>query len=336
MGCKIDRIEYYLPEYVLTNDELAAQFEDWNSRKIERKTGVRERHIAASEETSLDMAVLAAERVLSGSDRDDIDFVINCTQTPDFILPGNAGILQDRLNLRSDIGAIDLSLGCSGFVYGLSIARGLIETQTASRVLLVTSETYSKLMHPQDRVNRTIFGDGAAATIIASDEREGVGQFVFGTDGSGAECLTVPRGGFRSPYDPEAKEVESGSSGITTENHLYMNGPEIFNFMIERVPALFDATLDRNSLRKDDLGYVVLHQANRYMLEYARTKIDVPTEQFHNDLLHTGNTVSSTIPIALKDASTGDKIGDGDRVFLAGFGLGLSWSGTIVTIRGDL
>jgi 3-oxoacyl-[acyl-carrier-protein] synthase III len=331
MGSRITQIDYHLPERVLTNDELAQQFEDWNSKKIERKTGVRERHIAASDETSLDLAVGAAERVLSDVDRGTIDFLINCTQTPDFILPGNAGILQDRLRLRNDLGAMDISLGCSGFVYGLSLAKGLIETDAASRVLLVMSETYSKVMHPMDRVNRTIFGDGAAAVIVEKDEDIGIGQFVFGTDGNGAACLTVPNGGFRHPCDPKPDEIESGAGGVTTRNHLYMNGPEIFNFMIERVPALFDATLIKNGLNKDDLGYVVLHQANRYMLEYARTKMDVPGERFHNDLTRTGNTVSATIPIALKDAADAGKIGSGDKVFLAGFGLGLSWAGTIVT-----
>jgi 3-oxoacyl-[acyl-carrier-protein] synthase-3 len=332
MGCKIERIEYHLPVRILGNEELAEGFEDWKPKKIERKTGIRERRIVADGETSLDLAAAAAEKILDGMDRAEVDFLLVCTQTPDHILPPNACILQDRLGLSTEVGALDFSLGCSGYVYGLSIAKGLIETGVASKILLITSETYSKLIHPDDRANRTIFGDGAAATLVSSTDADQLGSFVLGTDGSGAEHLIVTNGAFRHPTDPEADDDSVGGGGKSSKNHLHMNGPEIFNFMIDRVPSLVNDTLNRNGLKLEELDYVVLHQANRYMLEYVRTKIDVPEEKFHNDLLTTGNTVSATIPIALKDAFDDRRIATGDKVLLVGFGLGLSWGATIIRL----
>lgn len=330
MGCKVTAIEYYLPEKFLTNDALAHEFSDWDPLRIEKKTGVRQRHIAAEGETSLDLAVKAGRKVLKRVGCENIDFLIVCTETPDYYLPPNACLLQERLGLSTNVGAMDINMGCSGYVYGLSVAKGLIVSQAASNILFITTETYSKLIHPQDRVNRTIFGDGAAATLITRDSLDGICSFVFGTDGAKAHNLIVKNGGLRHRYDASAPTQEDETGNVSSDNHLYMNGPEIFKFMISTLPSLFSDLLDRNRVTLEQIDYIVFHQANKFMLEYIRDKLSIPVELFHIDIRDTGNTVSASIPIALKDAWDGGRIRPGSRIILAGFGVGLSWAGTII------
>ena len=301
MGASIQKIGIYLPKAVLTNDMLAQEFGDLNPEKVEKQTGIRERHISAENETALDMAEKAARNVLDGEDPASVDFIILCTQSPEYYLPTGACILQDRLGLRHDIGAIDIGLGCSGFVYGLALAKSFITANTARRVLLATSDAMSKHVHPRDRANRTIFGDGAAATIIDQSQSEGILQFSVGTDGSGYRNLIVPNGGLRHRYNPDAPDIDDGFGGIRSDNHLYMNGPEIFNFTIDAVPKVVAETLEKNQITLEDLDYVIFHQANKYIVDYLRKKIGIPKEKFYINLLHTGNTVSATIPMGLKD-----------------------------------
>ncbi|PKP58767.1 3-oxoacyl-ACP synthase [Candidatus Atribacteria bacterium HGW-Atribacteria-1] len=332
MGVKITNIEYYLPEQILTNDQLAKQFPDWFPEKIEKKVGIKERHIVKEDETALDLALIAGKKILENYDKDKIDFLLFCTQSPEYYLPSGACILQNKLGLREDIGAFDYNLGCSGFVYGLALAKSLITSRNATNILLITSETYTKYIHPKDKSNRTIFGDAAAATIIEKSEEEQIGEFALGTDGSGYKNLIVPNGGLRDKYDPNAKEIDDGSGSIRTNNNLYMNGPEIFNFTIKAVPKVVSETLKKNNIILDKIDYVIFHQANKYMNEYLRKKIGIPEEKYYLNLLNTGNTVSATIPIAIRNSLDDGIIKEGDKVLLVGFGVGYSWGGTIITI----
>ncbi|MBO4633100.1 MAG: ketoacyl-ACP synthase III [Lentisphaeria bacterium] len=325
----IEKIAVYLPEKILTNDELSAAFPDWSSNKIGRKTGILSRHIAGDHETALDLAEKAADKVLADYPREAIDFLLFCTQSPDYFLPSSSCVLQNRLGLSKNCGALDYNLGCSGYVYGLSLAKGLISSGAARRVLLITAETYSKHLNPLDRSSRTIFGDGAAATII-SGEKELIGQFVFGTDGSGAGNLIIPNGGMRAPYDPDASVREYQSGSFVSDNDLYMNGPEIFNFTIDAVPAMFERVLLLNDTKLENIDLVVFHQANRFMLEHLRDKLNIPEEKFFMDLHDTGNTVSASIPIALEKAVQCGRIQPAAKLLLAGFGVGYSWAGTIL------
>jgi len=332
VGVKILNIEYCLPKTIITNDDLEKQFPDWSSAKIEKKVGIRERHIVKEDETALDLALETGKKILKNFDKDKVNFLLFCTQSTEYYLPTGACILQDRLGLKTNIGALDYNLGCSGFVYGLAIAKSLINSNIAKNILLITSETYTKHIHPKDKSNRTIFGDAAAAVIIEKSEKEQIGEFVLGTDGSGYKNLIVPNGGLRNRYDINSQEIDDDSGNIRTNNNLYMNGPEIFNFTIKAVPKVVVETLTKNNITLDDLDYVIFHQANKYMNEYLRKKINIPKEKFYLNLLHTGNTVSATIPIAIKDCLDNNTIKKGDRVLLVGFGVGYSWGGTIVTI----
>lgn len=333
MGVKIKKIEYYLPEKILTNEMLEKEFSGgWNAQKIEEKVGIRERHISSDAETSLDMGHKAAEKLLEGECKGEIDFLLLCTQSPDYYLPTSACILQDHLGLKTDTGALDLNLGCSGFIYGLAVAKGLINSNVANEVLLVTAETYSKFIHPLDKSTRTIFGDGAAATLVAKSEKNQIYDFILGTDGSGYENLIVPNGGMRNRYDPNSEVYKDEYGNIRSKNNLYMNGQEIFNFTIKKVPDLIKSVLKKNNLSMNDIDYVIFHQANKYMNEYLREKCDIPEEKYHFDMMFYGNTVSSTIPIALKDVLDRNIIHTGNKVLLAGFGVGYSWGATIIEI----
>jgi 3-oxoacyl-[acyl-carrier-protein] synthase-3 len=328
MFAAIRAIDYHLPEHTLTNEELAQAFPDWTLDKITAKTGIVQRHLAAPEECASDLAVAAAQKLFdSGICRaKDIDFLLFCTQSPDYFLPTTACILQDRLGLPTTAGALDFNLGCSGFIYGLSLAKGLIETGQATRVLLLTAETYSKVLHPLDRSVRALFGDGAAATLIEQvgeappGDLPWIGPFVFGTDGKGKDNFILPSGGMR-----RLAALRSPSP-----DHLVMNGPEIFTFTLRAVPQAVHALLARTGRTVDDVDLFVFHQANRYMLDHLRTKLKIPPEKFVFALTHCGNTVSSTIPIALKEAIDDGVLAPGRLVMLVGFGVGYSWGATLI------
>jgi 3-oxoacyl-[acyl-carrier-protein] synthase-3 len=350
MRAAIRAIEYHLPQQVLTNELLSTMFSQWSVEKIEKKTGIARRHIAAADECASDLAYAAALKLFaSGACRaEEIDFILLCTQSPDYLLPTTACILQDKLGIPQTAGALDFNLGCSGFVYGLGLAKGLIETGQARNVLLLTAETYSKYIHDTDRSVRTLFGDAAAATLVSiTSESETrlvndalvenyesdsslIGPFVYGTDGQGAENLIVSTGGGRNQRSVNGSgSIEIKSNGRTADN-LYMNGPDVFNFTLRVVPPAVKQVLEHAGLTIDDVDLVVFHQANSYVLEHLRKKTEIPADKFWVSMQDYGNTVSSTIPIALKNAADAGKVRPGDLVLLVGFGVGYSWGATLV------
>lgn len=333
----IRAISTHLPSRKLTNEQLAKAYEDWSVEKIFEKTGISIRSIAEPGECASDLGLLAAQKLFASGAciPEDLDFLLFCTQAPDYFLPATACILQDRLGLRTTCGALDFNLGCSGFVYGLALAKALIETGNANHVLLITAETYSKFIHPQDRSVRTIFGDGAAATLISvspSDDNL-LGPFVFGTDGRGANKLMVPAGGFRLRSGPETAMVsEDGSGNYRSAQNLYMDGPEIFNFTLKVIPGVVRQLLEKSRMRLEDVDYFVFHQANKFMLEQLRKKIKIPPDKFCINMESYGNTVSATIPMALEIARAQKHIKKGDTVMLVGFGVGYSWAAAMVKL----
>lgn len=332
MNTRISKIAYYLPEKVITNKDLLSEFPSWDEEKVSKRIGIQQRHVCVDDQTALDMAVEVGNKVLQGFDREEIDFLILCTQSPDYVLPTSACIIQDCLGLSTSVGAYDFNLGCSGYIYGLAMAKGLIAGEIARHVLLITSETYSKHIHPQDIANRAIFGDGASATIISSSGESNIGDFVLKTDGNGYKELIVETGGARKRPVSNPPLLSYGTDNKYTCNHLYMNGPEIFNFTIENIPVLVKETLGKNKLTIEEVDYFIFHQANAFMLDFLRKKIKIPKDKFHIELTDTANTVSSTIPIGLKQAMDKGVIKEGSKVLLAGFGVGLSWGATVITV----
>lgn len=331
MKAYIKGISYYLPERIVTNEELLQEFPEWSVEKVAAKVGVNARHLADSDETAGDMAEKAARRLFSeyGIKVEEIDFVMLCTQSPDYFLPSTACILQHRLGIPTTAGAFDYNLGCSGCIYGLAIAKGLISAGIAKNVLVLTAETYNKYLHPSDKSNRSIFGDGAAACLVSTEGMAEIGDFALGTDGSGAENLIVKSGASR-------QRQATGFSCTDDEGHkrfddyLYMNGGAIFNFTLDAVPNMMNQVLERNGMEKDNIDYYVFHQANKFMLNTIRKVCVLPKDKFYINLENTGNTVSSTVMIALKDSLDKCIIQNGMTVMITGFGVGLSWAGTIL------
>ena len=330
MRAYIKAISYYLPSEVLTNQALEKEFPEWSAEKVSAKVGIEHRHIAAADETAGDMACAAAEKLFAeGVDRSCVEFVLLCTQSPDYFLPSTSCVLQHRLGIPTSAGAFDYNLGCSGCVYGMAVAKGLISAGIAKNVLLLTAETYNKYLHPSDKSNRSIFGDGAAACLISTEGFAEIGEFSLGTDGSGANNLIVKTGAARQK-EATGLFVEDDEGHLWYDDYLYMNGGAIFNFTMDAVPAMMMEILSKNQLGKDDIDYYVFHQANEFMLNTIRKVCVLPKDKFYVDLTETGNTVSSTVLIGLKKCIINGTIGKYSKVMVMGFGVGLSWGGTIL------
>lgn len=327
----IKAISYYLPERVVTNEELVREFPEWSVDKVAQKVGVDSRHLAAPGETAGDLAEKAALKLFEEYQIDpkSIDFLMLCTQSPDYFLPSTSCVLQHRLGIPTSAGAFDYNLGCSGCVYGMAVAKGLISAGIAKNVLLLTAETYNKYLHPSDKSNRSIFGDGAAACLISTEGFAEIGEFSLGTDGSGANNLIVKTGAARQK-EATGLFVEDDEGHLWYDDYLYMNGGAIFNFTMDAVPAMMMEILSKNQLGKDDIDYYVFHQANEFMLNTIRKVCVLPKDKFYVDLTETGNTVSSTVLIGLKKCIINGTIGKYSKVMVMGFGVGLSWGGTIL------
>jgi 3-oxoacyl-[acyl-carrier-protein] synthase-3 len=333
----IKAIRSYLPPDILTNEQLARDYGEADPDSILAKTGIAIRHIAAPDECASDLGVIAARQMFESGlcNPGDVDFLLLCTQTPDYFLPTTACVMQSRLGLRTDCGAIDINQGCSGYVYGLALAKSLIESNLAGKVLLITADTYSKLINPRDRTIRTLFGDGATATLLSAveSEIELVGPFIFGTDGRGEKELIVPAGGMRWPVDEDARvEKDDGSGNWRSACDLHMNGGEVFNFTLRTIPPVMDQFLQKCKLSLDEIDYFIPHQANKFMLDRLRGKLKIPAEKFCIDLKESGNTVSSTIPIAFENAIKRGQVKSGQKVVLFGFGVGYSWGATLIHV----
>ena len=331
----IKGISYYLPEKVVSNKDLANDFPGFKIDELTRLTGVLERHIAEKDENASDLGVKACEKLFDeyGIKKEDIDFILYCTQIGDYFTPATSCIIQDRLGIPKNAGTLDFNQGCTGFVYGLNIASGLIASGTAKNILLITTVTISKLLHPKDKSNRAIFGDGAAATLITAEPGNlNFGKFVFGSDGSGFESIIIKQGGERFPTKEFASDDYIDEfENVRNDACFYMNGSSVFTFSVETVPKMIEQLLEKNELKKEDIDLYVLHQANRIILESIFRKLKIPAEKYTIDLDYVGNTVASTIPIALKNAITNGRIKRGDKVMLAGFGVGFSWGGTVIS-----
>ena len=332
MKSYINSISVYLPETTLTNEDLNNEFPEWDAEKISNKTGIFKRTIASDDEFSSDLAIKASLKLFEehSIDKADIDFILLCTQSPDYFLPTTACIVQDKLGLAKSCGALDFNLGCSGFVYGLALANGLIAGGTAKNILLITSETYTKYINKKDKSNRTIFGDAAAACLVSSTSTSGViREFVFGTDGSGYENLIVKNGASRF-LEQKGEDVFIDNEFIRNDNNLYMNGQEVFKFTTASVPLLVENCLLKNEMTLQDVDLFIFHQANKFMLDYIRRKINIPHDKFFMYFEEIGNTVSSTIPIAMSEAMKTQKIKKGMKVLIAGFGVGYSFGAAVI------
>ncbi|NMV41395.1 3-oxoacyl-ACP synthase III family protein [Ralstonia insidiosa] len=322
MAVQIQSISYALPDATLSNQSIAALNPDWPVDKIAGKTGIHLRHISGDDEYSLELAIAAGRRLLDEHNiaPEAVDFILFCSQTPKFLIPTSACLVQHALGLPTRSGALDVNQGCSGYVSCLMLAEGLVDSGRAKGVLLITADTYTKLVAPEDRSLKTIMGDAATASFIRrADHGIGVRDFEFGTDGTGAEAITAHTSG-----------LHGLTSGGAYQPDFRMNGPGVFNFVLTKVPEVIAALLEKNGLEQEDVDLFVFHQANAHMLESVRIKMGIAPERFFVSLADTGNTGASSIPLALGDAVRQGRVMRGDKVVLIGFGAGLSWSACLI------
>ena len=332
INCEIKHIEYVLPSVLLDNEFFKSNNPDYNFTRFEEKVGIKSRYICADNESTLTLAIKAVNKLINKNNiiKKDIDFLILCTQSPEYMLQTTSCIIQEICGLPNSIGALDINLGCSGYTYALSMAKAMIGSGQAKNVLLVTSETYSKYINKKDLINSLLFGDAATATLISKSEYNGIENFIFGTDGSGYDKLIVKNNFFNKATI--APEKTYSNFNVYTDNNLYMDGPEVFNFTLDKIPTLVEEIYKKNKTNNEAISKYIFHQANMMLLEFVIRKAKIDKSKMFYSLSNTGNTVSNTIPIALKEYS---KIrgNDNEKIVLAGFGVGLSWCGGIINLR---
>lgn len=331
MPAQIHSTRYFLPKTVYSNADFFAEFPELKGSSIE-KTGVKTRRIAQKSEVSSDMALAAAELLIKeeGIDKNTIDFILYNSADLDYYTPATACVIQGKLGLPTTCGAMDIVNGCSSFVYALGMASGIIETMGAKNVLLLTSSVLTKYIHPKDKGNRFLFGDGAAATLIMHSDEQMIGPFVYGTDGASYEKIIIKDGFARFPLSETSFVDRTDEYGNTVNDASFdMNGTAIFLFSSKRVPVMIDELLKKASLSKDEIDLFIFHQPNAFLNEHLRHKMGILPERFFHCMENFGNTVQSTIPIAIREAQVAGKLKPGMRVVFAGFGTGLSWAATI-------
>ena len=339
MRAFLNAIDYHFPDQRRDNKELVALNANWDEAAILRKTGIRSRPIAGPTETASDLAFQAATKLLdrTGFPRGRIDVLLFCTESPDYPLPPSACLLQSRLNLPRTCGAFDYNLGCSGFTYGLWLARALILSGSAQSILLLCADTYTKYCNPHDIVTATIFADAAGAALITASPDLAlaeIGSSIVGTDGRGAENIIVRAGGARHPRSsrsemPPAKLDENARDSA----HLFMNGPEIYGFTLATLKPEIERLLAQVEIAWGNVDRFFVHQANRYMLESLRSLMGLTAEQMPVDMECVGNTVSASLPILLARSDERGDIPAGAKCVLAGFGVGYSWAMTYLKWR---
>jgi 3-oxoacyl-[acyl-carrier-protein] synthase-3 len=329
----VNRISFHLPERAITNDEVAREHPSWNIEKAYRNTGVRRRFVSASDETALDLGLAACRKLLQDpAQLSSIDALIFCTQSPDYIMPSNAFVLHNALGLQESCLAFDYNLACTGFVYGLAMGQGFLSSGLAKNILLVTSDTYTKLIHPQDRSAGLLFSDGAAATLFSNEAGAlRLLDLTFGTSGVDYDSFIIRAGGMRTPRTSETEQpIVDPSGNVRSLCHVYMDGVGILSFVNSKIPGHVRQILARNSLKDTDIALFVFHQASRTALDSLTRLLGLPKEKVFTNIEMTGNTVASSIPIALKEILDSQILKKGDKIVLCGFGVGLSWGAALM------
>jgi len=326
MSVRINHISVYLPQKRLSNAELATDF-NISDEQVFKNTHINTRYISAPDELSSDMAINAGEKLFAETNinKSEIDFLIFCSEGFDYIAPASSCIIQHRLGLSTSIGCFDLPYGCSGYVYGVGIAYGLLKAGIAKKILFLTADIPTKVIAQNDLELRSIFSDIATASLITLDSTKPDTYFVYGTDGNGALDLYVEGSAFRPPKSSDFRVPANLVCG-----QMKMNGTNIFLFATKKVPQLVNEILEKNDLKIENIDLFIFHQASYFMLEIIRKKLKLTPDKVFLNIQDFGNSVSSTIPVALYDAEKKGVLKKGMRVLLAGFGIGNSWGATII------
>lgn len=332
MNIGIKAIEYHLPNNKVSNIELGQLHPDWDMEKIFNKTGVEYRHWSSESETAFDLSVIAVEKLLRQNkiDIDEIDGIVYCTQSQDYIMPSNSYLLHKKFNLKNKVWTFDINLACSGYIYGISIVRGMLESGMGKNILLITADTYSKFINKNDRSTSVLFGDGAAATLIGEESESEIIDIILETSGENFDTFYIPAGGCRLPASLETKLVNIDESGnFKTLENIHMNGFAVWKFISRTVPDQINFLLNKNNLKIDDIDFFGFHQASKLTLD-SLIKVLKIKKPVYSNLVKSGNLVSSSIPVLLKNAIDDKQLKRGDLVLLSGFGVGLSWGSILL------
>jgi len=308
LGSKISAIEYYLPKKKENNAILKKNNPKLNVDRIKQKTGINNRYISGSDETVIDISIKAANKIFKKFSKKKIDFLILVTQTSPYRIPTSACILQDKLKLKKNIIAFDMNLGCSGFLYALRMATSLIESKAVNNGLIICADTYTKYISKNNTACRPIFSDAAAAVLITKSIKNKIGPFELGTDGSGADALELPM----------------------NTNEIVMNGAKVLTFAMDVVPNNVNMLLKKIKIDRNKIDKFIFHQASKYILDNINRRLSIKKEETFENYSKVGNTISASIPIALKDASIKKKILNNNLIIIAGYGVGLSWGSALL------
>lgn len=308
LGSKISAIEYYLPKKKENNAILKKNNPKLNVDRIKQKTGINNRYISGSDETVIDISIKAANKIFKKFSKKKIDFLILVTQTSPYRIPTSACILQDKLKLKKNIIAFDMNLGCSGFLYALRMATSLIESKAVNNGLIICADTYTKYISKNNTACRPIFSDAAAAVLITKSIKNKIGPFELGTDGSGADALELPM----------------------NTNEIVMNGAKVLTFAMDVVPNNVNMLLKKIKIDRNKIDKFIFHQASKYILDNINRRLSIKKEETFENYSKVGNTISASIPIALKDASIKKKILNNNLIIIAGYGVGLSWGSALI------
>ena len=331
MGCQIKYINYHLSQKEVTNEMLVVEFPDFSSEKIFKNVGIKKRFVTTENVIGSDLAFNAAEEFFEETDvkKEEVEFILFCTGGSDYIAPMNASLLQDRLGLNGNIGALDLPSGCSGATNALGMAKAIIESGQANNVLLLFGETPGLVSHPKDFALRTLFSDAGAIVFVEKTIKNHIGKVVYGVDGSGAKHLYVDQSCLRNPPTKQWLEINKDVGGMP-RGQMKMDGIEVFTFSIKKVPILVGDILKQNDLQMEDIDLFVFHQASKIILKSIQRKLKIDDKRMAYYIENNGNTVSISIPLALKEAEKEGRIKEGSKILIAGFGIGFSWSGTVL------
>ena len=334
MSLIIKSIEYYLPETIISNDDLQKENPDWNLEEVTEKSGVHQRHIAGDNETAYDLSIKACNKLFKDHNKNDIDGIIYCTQSPDYIMPSNSFLLHNYLNLKDEVFAYDFNHACTGFIYSLAMANAFIIAGMAKEILLINADTYSKYINSKDRSTRVLFGDGAAATIVRkSNGRKGIIDIDLSSSGSNYKKFWIPAGGLRLPKSPNTyDEIVNVRGNIRSNNDIEMDGLGVWSFINTVAPKQVNRILKRNNMEIRNIDQFIFHQASQMTLKSIIKILNLEEEKVFINIRNIGNTVSASIPIALKDAINQNKIDIGSTLILSGFGVGLSYGAILMEL----
>ncbi len=334
-GVGISAISACVPKHVIKNKNRSGLMTDKEVENAMKTTGIYERRFADDNTCASDLCYEAALRLMEdlGLKKNSVDLLIFLSQTPDYHQPATAPILQNRLGLPKTTAAFDINLACSGYVYGLSTAFSYATQEGINRVLLLVGETLSKILSMEDRATSLLFGDGGTATLIEKNEKFPASFFSLNSDGSGDWILKVPAGGYRSLSSEETVKKKTFPDGsLRSDENLFMDGMEVFNFSMREVPDDIKKTLKYAEQDITEVDYLIFHQANKYMTDFLAKKLQFPREKVPYSLQNYGNTSAVSIPLTIGSELKNQLKNRTKKVILSGFGGGLSWGTALLTL----